>query len=183
MQPKDQGGKDEPLISVEEWQTPQWYAIQTRSRHEKMVRDQLTAKNITQLLPLWRKRSQWKDRVKIIEVPLFTGYLFGCFALQSRLEILNTFGVARLVGLNGKPEPIPEEQIAAVQKMIAEHLPYDPHPYLTVGTRVRVKHGALAGTEGILVAKKRHQRLVISIDLIQKAVAVDIDSADVEPAF
>jgi transcription antitermination factor NusG len=183
MQPKDLSGKDEPLISAEDWQNPQWYAIQTRSRHEKMVRDQLAAKNITHLLPLWRKRSQWKDRVKIIELPLFTGYLFGHFALQSRLEILNTVGVARLVSLNGKPEPIPEEQIAVVQKMITERLPYDPHPYLTTGMRVRVKRGVLAGTEGILVAKTRHQRLVISIDLIQKAVAVNIDSADIEPVY
>src|ERR687893_1760529 len=102
MQPKNLYEKNEPLISVESWQSPQWYAIQTRSRHEKMVRDQLAAKNIMHLLPLWWKRSQWKDRVKMVEVPLFTGYLFGHFALQTRLEVLNTFGVARLVSLNGK---------------------------------------------------------------------------------
>jgi transcription antitermination factor NusG len=167
-------------MSVDSLQHPYWYAIQTRSRHEKVVRDQLDAKNITHLLPLWRKRNAWRDRVKTVEVPLFSGYLFGYFALQDRLAVLNTFGVARIVGLSGMPVPVPEEQIQAVQKMVEQHLPYDPHPYLSEGMRVRVKRGVLAGAEGVLVAKKQHHRLVISIDIIQQSVAVDIDSADVE---
>ena len=161
-------------------QCPYWYAIQTRSRHEKVVRDQLTAKHIEHLLPLWRKKSNWKDRVKIVEIPLFSGYLFGYFPLQERLAVLSCVGVARLVGLHGTPVPIPEEQILVVRKMIEESLPYDPHPYLKEGMRVRVIRGALTGAEGILVAKKRHYRLVISVDVIRQGVAVDIDSADVE---
>jgi len=166
---------------AESIEQPYWYAIQTRSRHEKVVRDQLAAKCITHLLPLWRKRSIWKDRVKYIDVPLFSGYLFGHFALQDRIAVLETVGVARIVGLNGKPVPIPEEQITAVRTMIEHRLPYDPHPYLVEGMRVRIKRGVLAGAEGTLIAKKHKHRLVISMDLIQQAVAVDIDSADVEP--
>lgn len=166
---------------AESIEQPHWYAIQTRSRHEKVVRDQLAAKGITHLLPLWRKRSAWKDRIKVIEVPLFGGYLFGYFALRDRIAVLETVGVARLVGIGGRPVPVPDEQIAAVQTMVEQRLPYDPHPYLVEGMRVRIKRGILVGAEGILVAKKQKHRLVISVDLIQQAVAVDIDSVDVEP--
>jgi transcription antitermination factor NusG len=167
-------------LSAEILQQPFWYAIHTRSRHEKVVRDQLEAKGIIHLLPLHHKRSKWKDRVKLIEVPLFGGYLFGYFALQEKLHVLTTVGVARLVGINGTPVPVPEEQIEAVRTMVERKLPYDPHPYLKEGMRVRVKRGPLAGAEGILLSKKKQYRFVISIDLIQKSVAVDIDSADVE---
>jgi transcription antitermination factor NusG len=129
---------------------------------------------------LWHKRSVWKDRVKMIDVPLFSGYIFGHFALKNKLEVLQTVGIVRIVGLNGQAIPVPEEQIRAVQTMVEKRLHYDPHPFLQEGMRVRVKHGVLKGAEGVLLAKKQHYRLVISIDLIQKSVAVDIDSADVE---
>lgn len=166
---------------VESTEQPHWYAIQTRSRHEKVVRDQLAAKGITHLLPLWRKRSVWKDRIKVIEVPLFGGYLFCYFALPDRIAVLETVGVARIVGISGRPVPVPEDQIAAVRTMVEQRLPYDPHPYLVEGMRVRIKRGVLVGAEGILIARKQKHRLVISVDLIQQAVAVDIDSVDVEP--
>ena len=162
---------------------PYWYAIQTRSRHEKVVRDQLAAKSITHLLPLWRKRSIWKDRVKFVDVPLFSGYLFGYFALQDKVAVLETVGVARLVGINGKPMPIPEEQIVAVRTMMEHRLPCTPHPYLVEGMRVRIKFGLLAGIEGILVQKKQRHRLVINVDAIQQAIAmtIEVDSATIEP--
>ncbi len=166
---------------VETPEPPHWYALQTRSRHEKVVRDQLAAKGITHLLPLWRKRSVWKDRIKVIEVPLFGGYLFSYFALQDRMAVLETIGVVRIVSVSSKPVPVPDEQIAAVRTMVEQRLPYDPHPYLAEGMRVRIKRGVLVGAEGILIAKKQKHRLVISVDLIQQAVAVDIDSVDVEP--
>ena len=166
---------------AESIEQPYWYAIQTRSRHEKVVRDQLDAKSITHLLPLWRKRSIWKDRVKFVDVPLFSGYLFGYFALQDRIAVLETVGVARLVGINGKAVPIPDEQIAAVRTLMEHRLPCSPHPYLVEGMRVRIKRGLLAGTDGILIAKKQRHRLVISVDIIHQAVAVDVDSAEVEP--
>ncbi len=160
---------------------PFWYAIHTRSRHEKVVRDQFAAKEITHLLPLHLKRSQWKDRKKWIEVPLFGGYIFANFALQNKLQVLQTVGVVRLVGLNGTAEPVPEEQIETIRKMVESELPYDLHPYLREGMFVRVMRGPLQGAEGILIEKKKNYRFVISVDLIQKSVGVDIDSADVEP--
>jgi transcription antitermination factor NusG len=165
----------------EQYEEPYWYALHTRSRHEKVARDQLTAKGIENLLPLCQKRSVWKDRVKTIEVPLFKGYIFGYFPLKNKLSVLQSIGVVRIVSFNGLPVPVPPEQIEAVQTMVEQHLRYDPHPFLTEGMRVRVKHGPLAGAEGILVAKKQRYRLVISVNLIQQAVAVDIDSANVEP--
>ena len=166
---------------IDRLEDPCWYALHTRSRHEKVARDQLSAKGITNLLPLWRKRSVWKDRVKIIEEPLFRGYMFGYFPLKQKIDVLQSIGVVRIVGLNGQPIPVPEEQINAVQTMVEKRMQYDPHPFLQEGMRVRVKHGILAGAEGVLTAKRQHYRLVISIDLIQQSVAVDIDSAAVEP--
>ena len=162
-------------------QEPHWYAIQTRSRHEKMVRDQLAAKSIKHLLPLWRKRSIWKDRVKYVEVPLFSGYLFGYFALLDKVTVLETFGVAHIVGVNGTAVPVPDEQITAVRTMVEHRLPYDPHPYLVEGMRVRIKCGVLMGAEGILIEKRQTHRLVISMDLIQQGVSVEVDIAHVEP--
>jgi transcription antitermination factor NusG len=172
---------DETYTELEKNTEPHWYAIHTRSRHEKFVRDQFAAKEITHLLPLHHKRSQWKDRVKMIEVPLFGGYIFANFALQNKLQVLQTVGVVRLVSLNGIATPVPEDQIDTIRKMVAHDLPYDPYPYLKEGMLVRVVRGPLQGAEGILIEKKKNYRFVISIDLIQKAVAVDIDSADVEP--
>ena len=166
---------------VERPEQPHWYAIQTRSRHEKVVRDQLVAKGITHLLPLWRKRSVWKDRIKVVEVPLFGGYLFSYFSLQDRVAVLETVGVARIVGICGKAVPVPDEQIAAVLTMVEHRLPYDPHPYLVEGMRVRIKCGVLMGAEGILIEKRQRHRLVISMDLIQQGVSVEVDIAHVEP--
>ena len=166
---------------AESIEQPYWYALQTRSRHEKVVRDQLAGKSITHLLPLWRKRSIWKDRVKLVEVPLFSGYLFGFFALQDRITVLETVGVVRIVGINGKAVPIPDEQVAAVRTLMEHRLPCSPFPYLVEGMRVRIKSGLLAGAEGILLVKKQKHRLVISVDIIQQAVAIDVDSAEVEP--
>jgi transcriptional antiterminator NusG len=168
-------------MCIDSPQQPHWYAIQTRSRHEKLVRDQLAAKRITHWLPLWRKRSTRQDRVKYIEVPLFSSYLFGHFALHEKVAVLETCGVVRIVGVHGTAVPVPEAQIAAVRTMVAHRLLYDPHPSLVAGMRVRITRGVLMGAEGTLIAKKQQHRLVISIELIQQAVAVDIESADVEP--
>jgi transcription antitermination factor NusG len=167
-------------MSVDPFTHPYWYAIQTHSWYEKRVRDQLTAKAITTFLPLWQQRRRWTDRVKLIELPLFRGYLFGHFTFQQKFDVLSTIGVARLVSFNGAPVPIPEEQIEAVRILVNHQLRYDPHPYLVEGMRVRVNHGPMAGVEGILVLKKSAARLIIQIELIQRAVAVDIDSTAVE---
>ena len=167
-------------MPVDPFIQPCWYAIQTHSWYEKRVRDQLTTKAITTFLPLWQQRRRWTDRVKVMEVPLFRSYLFGYFTFQHKFDVLTTVGVARLVSCNGAPVPIPEAQIEAVRLLVTHQLRYDPHPSLVEGMRVRVTHGLLAGVEGILVLKKSAARLLIQIEFIQQAVAVDIDSTAVQ---
>jgi transcription antitermination factor NusG len=168
-----------PTINLSE--EPQWYAIHTRSRHEYKVKEQFEKKNVDHFLPLIEKLRYWKDRKKLIDFPLFPGYIFGHFPLKDRLKVLTTVGVVRIIGFHDGPVPIPEEQISAIQKMVTSGLKYDPIPYLKEGQRVRVRRGSLTGIEGVLVEKKKKFRLVISVDLIQQSAALEIDVADVEP--
>lgn len=167
-------------MEVDQLEQPAWYVLRTRSRHEKRVRDQLAAKGIHHFLPLWQKRSVWKDRIKMVELPLFSGYLFVSLALQERLPVLQTAGVAGFLAFQGHPVPVPDGEIEAVQCMVTRRLRYEPHPFLHEGMRVRVKNGLLSGAEGVLVARRQHYRLVVNVELIHQAVAVEIDSADVE---
>ena len=156
-----------------------WYALRTRSRHEKMVRDQLVHQGIEHLLPTVKRLSQWKDRKKEVEVPLFAGYCFVRFGLDQKLPVLKTVGVVDIVGSGQRPEPIPDEDITAIQTLMASVLPYDPHPYLQEGMRVEVIRGPLQGVRGILLRKDKRHRLVLGVRLIQQAAAVEIDTGDV----
>jgi transcription antitermination factor NusG len=159
---------------------PLWYAVYTRSRHEQLVQKQLEGKAIRNFLPLYEKISQWKDRKKQIHLPLFPGYLFVKILLQDRLEVLKTFGAVHLVGDGNTPLPIPEEQILSIQTLIEKGLKFDPHPYLKVGNSVRITSGPLTGVEGILIRKKNQCRLLLSVDLIQRSIAIEIDSWQIE---
>jgi len=161
--------------------TPRWYALRTRSRHEKLVRDQLTGQGIEPLLPTVRRLSQWKDRKKEVEVPLFSGYCFVRFASEQKLPVLKTVGVVDIVGGGHQPEPIPDDEINALQTLMASVLPYDPHPYLHEGMSVEVIRGPLQGIRGILLRKEKRHRLILGVRLIQQAAAVEIDVNDVTP--
>lgn len=156
-----------------------WYAIRTRSRHEKQVRDRLAAEGIEQLLPTVKRLSQWKDRKKEIEVPLFSGYCFARFCWPARLVVQTVSGVVGIVGGGQRPEPIPDEEIDALKSLMASKLPYDAHPYLRDGMMVEVRRGPLEGVRGILLRKVKRHRLVISVHLIQQAAAVEIDASDI----
>ena len=158
-----------------------WYALRTRSRHEKLVRDQLSNQGIEPLLPTVKRLSQWKDRRKEIEVPLFSGYCFVRFTSEQKLPVLKTVGVVDIVGGGNRPEPIPDEEIAALQKLMTSVLPYDPHPYLHEGMSVEVVRGPLQGVQGILLRKEKRHRLILGVRLIQQAAAVEIDVNDVAP--
>ena len=159
-----------------------WYAIRTRSRHEKLVRDRLAAQGIEQLLPTVVRLSQWKDRKKEIEAPLFSGYCFARFSWPDRTAILTVSGVVEIVGGGSHPEPIPDEEIDAIRVLMASTLRYDSHPYLHEGMMVEVTRGPLKGIRGILLRKEKRHRLIISVHLIQQAAAVEIDAQDVVPA-
>jgi len=158
-----------------------WYALRTKSRHEKQVRDRLESQGIEQLLPTVIKLSQWKDRKKKIEVPLFSCYCFAQFAWPDRLAVQQTAGVVQIVG-NGKgPEPIPDDEIDAILMLMKSTLPYDAHPFLHEGMPVQVIHGPLEGVRGTLLRKDKPFRLVISVHLIRQAASVEIDASDVVP--
>jgi len=164
--------------------TMNWYAIRTRSRHEKSVVRLLEERGIATFLPLVNQLRRWSDRQKLVQFPLFAGYAFVRMAYEpsSRLAVLQTDGVVNFVGSHGQGIPIPEEQIDAIQAVLKGDLLVESHPYLKIGQRVRLRGGSLDGMEGILVAKKGHHMLVISVELIQRSLAIQVDGYHVEPA-
>lgn len=162
-------------------QIPRWYALRTRSRHEKVVRDQLDKQGIEPLLPIVKRLSQWKDRKKEIEVPLFSGYCFVRFGQSEKLPVQKVSGVVEIVGSGSRPEPIPDDEIQALKTLMSSVLPYDPHPYLHEGMAVEVVRGPLQGVRGVLLRKDKRHRLLVGIKLIQQAAAVEIDVGDVTP--
>jgi transcription antitermination factor NusG len=164
--------------------TENWYAVQTRARHEKAVAYRLCERGVTTFLPTVKEVHRWNDRKKTVDLPLFSCYLFVKLmpGNQERQRVLRTESVLGLVGnLHGLGTPIPSEQIDAVRVLVTENLPWCSHPFLKIGQRVRVRGGALDGLEGILQALKGDRKLVISVDAMQRSLAVQIDGYDVEP--
>ncbi len=158
--------------------TAQWYAVSTRSRHEKQVRDRLASIGVEPLLPLTSKLSQWSDRKTCIQVPLFPGYCFARFALVNRLAVLQTPGVVRIVG-TVRPEAIPEEELAAIKSTAASRRPTESCDYFVEGAWVEAVRGPLAGVRGQLVRKGQQDYLVIRVRLIQQAALVHIDRREI----
>jgi len=161
----------------------EWFALLTRARHEKVVVQRLQDKGVTTFLPLVKEVRRWSDRRKTVELPLFSGYVFARLSPRNdhRLRVLLVDGVLRFVGQSGHGIPIPEEQIDAVRKLVEEQLPYSCYPFLKIGQRVRIRSGALEGVEGILISRSRERTLVISVDAIQRSLAVRIEGYDVDP--
>ena len=160
---------------------PSWFALWTRSRHEKMVRDQLLRTDVDVFLPTIGKWSHWKDRKKKIDWPLFPGYVFARFVPDERVGILKVDGVVQIISNNGMLSPIPDEEIDSIRTLVESELAYDPVPLIKEGDMVRVSHGPLTGVVGRLVRKGAHARLVLSVDLIGQAVSVEVDASDVKP--
>jgi transcription termination/antitermination protein NusG len=165
-------------------QAPNWYALLTRARHEKIIAHRLSERGVTTFLPLLTEVRRWSDRKKTIESPLFSCYVFAKLmpTNEGRLTALRIDGVFSLVGTRGEGTPIPDGQIDAVRILIEERLPWHSHPFLKIGQRVRIRSGALDGVEGILVSRSGESTLVVSIDAIQRSLAVRIEGYDVEPA-
>jgi transcription antitermination factor NusG len=155
----------------------QWFALQVRARREKAVADHLSGKDYELYLPLYRSRRRWSDRLKEVEAPLFPGYLFCRFNVHERLPILRTPWVIQVVGYNHSPVPVEESEIAAVRTLVDSGLPSQPWPFLQIGDMVRIESGPLCGLEGILINAKGNHRIVVSVTLLQRSVAVEIDSA------
>ena len=157
-----------------------WYALYTRSRHEKVVHEELQKKGFETFLPLRRITRHWSDRIKKIEEPLFSGYLFVHTPLQRRFEILQTRGSVRFVGFHSFPVPVSEKELETVRRFIETEIAIDPYPYLKAGDRVYIRSGPFKGVEGFIVRKGRSTRLVISLDLLLQSISVEIDEALVE---
>src|SRR5688500_3494459 len=157
----------------------EWFAIWTRSRHEKLVRDQLQQKHIEVFLPTITKWSRWKDRKKKIDWPLFPGYCFARFNAADRLPILKCTGVVSIISFEGEPAPIPEIEIDGIRQLVESDLAFDPCPMIREGMMVEVLHGPLKGVVGRLLRKNDKARLVLSVDMIRQAVSFAGDAADV----
>lgn len=158
-----------------------WFALQVRTQHERGVAEFLRGGGFDWFLPLYKCRKRWSDRVKEVEVPLFPGYLFCRFNPHDRLPILKTPGVIQIVGYNRQPVEIDETEIGAIQTLVGSGMPSQPWPYLYVGDKVQIESGPLQGMSGILTNFKGKHRLIVSVTLLQRAVAVEIDAALVTP--
>jgi transcription antitermination factor NusG len=158
----------------------QWYAAYTKHQHEKSAANQLEKKGFEILLPLYRTTHKWKDRMQAVALPVFPCYVFIRANLERKLAILQTPGIFWLLGHGGNAAVVPEADIEAIHKITTSAAAYEPHPYLETGDRVRVVGGPIAGVEGILTRVKNRYRVVLSVDLLQQALAVEIDIAAVE---
>ncbi len=159
-----------------------WYALYTCPRHEKLVAEQIKRRSFTCFLPVYRSVRRWKDRRKELELALFPGYVFVQMDLQKKVKVLEVPGAVRLVSFNGQPAALPASEIETLKNRLSGARGVEPHPYLRAGHRVRVRSGAMQGLEGIIVRRKDRCRIVFSIDLLKRSVAVEVDEADVEAA-
>jgi transcription antitermination factor NusG len=159
-----------------------WWALYTRHQHEKMVAEMLLAKGFEVFLPLYESMRHWKDRRKLLSLPLFPCYVFVRGGFNRRLQVVTTPGVHMILHNGERVAIIPETEIEAIRKTVEGSYRVEPHPFLNCGERVRVTRGTLEGVEGVLIRKKNLCRLVLSVDMLSQSVAVEIDAADVEPA-
>lgn len=166
-------------VSVE----PQWYALHTRAQHEKSVAARLQSQGIGVYLPLVSEVHRWSDRRKVVELPLFSCYVFVnlCLAPESWVKVMGVSGVLRFVGPRGGGTPIPKSQVESIRTLLSSSLPYTLCPFLHVGQRVRIRGGALDGIQGLLVGRNGDRTLVISVEPIQRSIAVQLGDYQVEP--
>ena len=164
----------------EECSDAKWYAVYTWARHEKKVAEQMKQRQINSFLPLYRSIHRWKDRRKQIELALFPSYVFVHLVSGDRVRVLEIPGVVHIVSARGIPVPLAENEIDSLRRGTEGSLKMEPHPYLQAGQRVQVRSGPMAGLQGILLRRKEGLRLVVSIEILMRAVAVEIDEADIQ---
>lgn len=152
-----------------------WFAVEIRHNRERSVADLLQAKGLEAFLPTYEEPRQWSDRVKLTELPLFPGYLFCRLSGERRMPILTTPGVRGIVGFGSTPVPVPESEIESVRSFIKSKLKVQPWPFLEIGQTVKIQKGPLAGVEGILQEFRGNYRVVVSISLLQRSIAAEMD--------
>ena len=160
-----------------------WYAAYLCVKHEKRVAEQLAIREVEHFLPLYSSVRRWNDRRVTLELPLFPGYVFVRLALRDRLRVLRIPSVVHLVGWGGHPTPLPEEDVARVREFLGQGYHAEPHAFLQAGRRVRVKSGPLEGMEGIIVRRRNGTRFVISFELLQRSIAVEVEEGDLAPVL
>ena len=158
-----------------------WYALVVQPKHEKAVDEYLRRRGLAALCPTYQARKRWSDRIKVVDLPLFAGYVFSCFSYAQRIVALGTAGVRSIVGFGSKPQPIPDAEIAALQSIRTSGFPMRPWPYLRAGQRVQVVKGCLAGLEGILAREKDLFRVVVSVEMLMRSVAVEVERDSIAP--
>ncbi|HVZ84260.1 MAG TPA: UpxY family transcription antiterminator [Terracidiphilus sp.] len=158
-----------------------WWALYTRHQHERTVAGQLGSKGFEVFLPLYESVRRWKDRNKLLSLPLFPCYVFLRGGAERRLQVVTTPGVHSILYTGERIAIIPQSEIEAIQRSLDSNLRIEPHPYLRCGERVRVIRGSLEGVEGVLLRKKSYCRLVLSVEMLAQSVAVEINASDVEP--
>jgi transcription antitermination factor NusG len=168
------------LRSSNQLSDPRWVAVYTVARHEKAVARQLEERRIETFLPLYRSLHRWKDRKKEVDLALFPSYVFVRILASEKLAVLQVPGVVNLVSFNGELAALPEQEIIALRRGLENHIYAEPCPYLKVGKAVRVIRGPMVGAEGILSRKKDRYRFVISVDVLMRSVAVEVDACDLE---
>jgi len=157
-----------------------WHALYTRHKHEKAIAHALSNKGFEVFLPLYSATHRWKERNKQLLLPLFPCYVFLRGGLERQLCIMTTPGIHMLITSGGRPAAVPDEEISAVRQLVEKAQRLEPHPFLESGDRVRVKSGPLMGVEGILVRKKNLFRLVVSVEILGKSAATEVDASAVE---
>jgi transcription antitermination factor NusG len=158
-----------------------WFAIRVKPNYEKPVAATLKGKGFQEFLPLQRTRRQWSDRVKVMDLPLFPGYLFCRLNLEERLPLLTTPGFLYIVGIGRNPEPVDESEILAIQSVLRSGLPVTPWPSLIVGEQVRLKHGPLRGLEGVLTRIANQHRFYVSVTLLKRSISVEVAPEWIQP--
>jgi transcription antitermination factor NusG len=171
------------LVTLPAAEEVRWYALHTRARHERVVEHRLREQGMETFLPMVRETHRWSDRKKTVDVPLFSCYVFVRCVLNSddRTRVYRVGSVHGFVGTRGAGMPIPDEQIESVRTALSQPTPCRSHPFLKVGQRVRVCGGAMDGVEGVFLSENGDQSLVISVDVIQRSLAIRIDGYDVKP--
>ena len=173
--------KLQSMDSRQEQDSP-WCVVYTRHQHEKSVGEMLESKGFEVFLPLYVSTRRWKDRQKVLSLPLFPCYVFVRGAIERRLPVLTIPGVHMIITRGELIATVPEVEIEAIRRTVEGEFGVEPHPFLRCGERVRVVRGSLEGVEGVLTRKKNLYRLVLSVEMLAQSVSVEIDTADVEPA-
>jgi transcription antitermination factor NusG len=158
-----------------------WYALTVKPRHEQTASQHLGAKGLERFVPTYRTSRRWSDRRKEVELCLFPGYVFCRFSYDERLRVLGTPGITSIVGFAKTPAPVPDSEIAAIEALVKSGRALEPWPYLRAGDRVRIEEGCLQGLQGALIREKNPWRVVVTVELLHRSVAVEVDRQVLSP--